>query len=129
MTPYDVEWLVEKRVVRLYVRDNISPLQAQHAYDMLNRCYTMGIAPVHLILEQTGMQRFPLTLNLYNFIIDGGKPEKAGWLIIVGDTRQTHFVGNLFSYVTGIPSRTFPTIEEAAHFLLNTDPTLQHYLD
>lgn len=122
--PYDVRWLLAERVIHLHVHGSISPYDAQQAYDSLAAFYATGKAPVHLVLEHTGLQKFPLTLNLYNFIIDGGKPSNAGWMLIVGTNRQAHFIGRLFSYVSGMQSDTFNTLDEAGRFLLSKDHTL-----
>lgn len=122
--PYCVEWLVYGRVAYLSIQGNVAPDEAQSAYISLMKLISQGKAPVHLILEHGGKQKFPLSMSLYNFIINGGAPLGKGYLIVVGGSRQAKFVGNLFSYVNGVDTATFTTLDEAADFLIERDPSL-----
>ncbi len=121
---YCVEWLVEGRVAYLSIQGDVAPDEAQSAYVALMKLIGQGKAPVHLILEHGGKQKFPLSMSLYNFIINGGTSLGKGRLIVVGSSRQAKFVGNLFSYVNGVDSATFATLDEAADFLYTSDPSL-----
>jgi len=122
---YEISWLIENRVVHLHVFGTVSIAEARQAYDALLVCHEKGTAPIHLILEHTGIEKFPLTLNPYNFIIEGGSPAKGGWMLIVGDNRQARFLGMLFSYVAKVKSRAFLKREQALEFLYDTDATLR----
>jgi hypothetical protein len=122
--PCNVEWLVERRVAYLNIQGDVAPDEAQLAYVNLMKLIGQGETPVHLILEHGGKQKFPLSMSLYNFIINGGAPLGKGCLIVVGSSRQARFVGNLFSYVSGVDTATFTTLDAAADYLYKRDPSL-----
>lgn len=122
--PYNIEWLVKERVVRVHVHGNLSLEEAHNAYEELEALTRPYERELHLILEHTGLKKFPLNLNVYNFIITGRPLNRGGWMLIVGTDRQARFIARLLSHASGLNSATFDTLEQALSFLAEQDSTL-----
>lgn len=121
---YQIQWLVVNKVIHLQIEGYMTLPEAKTAYDALQMYHKCGETPVHLVVEYQGNNRTPLTLNLYNFIIEGSKPHNQSYVVVVGTHRQALFLGKLFSHVPNLLTHYSPTLTQAQQFLKSVDARL-----
>lgn len=114
---YHIDWMQKKRVIHLTLSGNVSPIEVRTAYDALVVYYDEGDAPLYLLVDHTGIQRYPVGLNTYDFLIDGAPASKFNRVLVVGPNRQVRFLVRLFARVRQVPALAFETEQEALAFL------------
>lgn len=112
-----IDWLTENRVIYLRLWGNLSPTEVRTTYDSLIIYYGQGQPPLYLVVDHTNINRYPISLNVYDFVIDGNPASKLKQVLIVGPNRQFRFLMRLFARVRQVPSIAFNTEQEALDFL------------
>lgn len=125
--PFELSWYIPDRVI--YIRTHgETGSQLELFAQELGNYVQQGIAPVHLILDDTqtismNMKIKGLQMAFKNSHIDG---EKLGWCTGVGDTNTiVKVMTPLFVTMLQIEYKRFDHLTQAIAFLRQVDMTLR----
>lgn len=119
------EWIVPGRVLASHFVGDLNLAEVKASNDEAQQWIaTEGIAPVHTIVDLSGVQRYPTNLRDVRSIVRVDKPEMAGWTIIVSSNSIIRFISSTVTQLLRQKVRVFDGLEDAYHFLWETDATL-----
>lgn len=121
--PFELSWLVEKRVVSLKVWGKINISENKEMNARLSEIIHAGEAPVHLIVTLGDSLSVPLDISM----LAKGSPvtdKMVGRSILVGASGMIRFLGQMVANVTHADVRLVDTLEEAYQALRETDSSL-----
>ena len=125
---YQVEWIVENRVILFR---GIGDQTIETVEDAVNRLYKLanqGIEPVHLITDTQYTGSFPKNINALKQVI--ARPKNIGIVMITGGDSLYKFISLTLTKITGGESPVFRnTLEDALTYLAFLDPTLPHPIE
>jgi hypothetical protein len=84
-----------------------------------------GVAPVHTIVDLSGVKRYPTSLKDVRDIVRVDHPEMAGWSVIVSGNTIIRFISSTVTQLMRQKVRVFDNMDEAYAFLWDTDSSLQ----
>ncbi len=85
-----------------------------------------AIAPVHVVVNGSGVERYNLTLNQALAIYPPLDP-KVGWTVFYGTNRVTRFFASTMMQLVKGNFSFFGSYEETLAFLVRTDQTLEAF--
>lgn len=119
------EWIVPGRVLASHFGGDLNleevKVSNNEAQEWIAR---EGVAPVHTIVDLSGVQRYPTSLKDVRSIVRVDKPEMAGWTIIVSGNTIIRFISSTVTQLLRQKVRVFDRLDEAYAFLWDTDPSL-----
>ncbi len=123
--PYELHWLVEKRVTYARFHGVITiDVLAQYVEDQ-NALVAEGTPLVHSINDTLAVEKIDFNLrSLQVFSKTLKQPEGVGWHLDVSPKGLRRFLSSLALQFSGTRFRQFDTIEEAVEFIQENDPTL-----
>lgn len=83
-----------------------------------------GIAPVHVIVDMTRVERLPANLRDVMSGMRVDYPEKSGWTVVVSGSAIARFVAAITAQVLRQKVRSVSDVEDAYRFLWTADKTL-----
>ncbi|MEO8613368.1 MAG: hypothetical protein ABI690_36090 [Chloroflexota bacterium] len=121
---YQVTWLVENRIVHVL---NSGVANAEDVVNSMREAIALldsGEAPVHMLVEsQTEGSDISLG-DLLKIIRNNPKSTNIGWAVFVSENKMNRFFGSMGTQISGVQTKTFPTMAEAIAFLKRADITL-----
>jgi len=125
---YQVKWLVENRIVHVL---NTGVANADDIVNSMREAIALldsGEPPVHMLVEsQTEGSDISLS-DLLTIIRNNPKSSNIGWAVFVSENKMNRFFGSMGTQISGIQTKTFPTMVEAIAFLKRADITLPEHL-
>jgi hypothetical protein len=125
---YEVKWLLENRIV--YVL-NAGVGNAEDVINSMREAIALldsGEPPVHMVVEsQTEGSDISLA-DLLTIIRSSPKSTNIGWAVFVSENKMNRFFGSMGTQISGIQTKTFPTMAEAIAFLKRADITLPEHI-
>jgi hypothetical protein len=121
---YAVKWLVEKRIVHVL---NTGRANAEEIINSMRDAIVLldsGEAPVHMLVESQ-VEGSDISLgDLLTIIRKSPKSTNIGWAVFVSENKMNRFFGSMGTQISGVQTKTFPTLPEAIAFLKRADITL-----
>jgi len=125
MFDYKVEWLVEKRVIRIQLAGEYETETVQRGLAEMKQFVDSGTAPVHVILDSTGVTKMPKSIReLINQMESLRYHPNGGWILIISNSVMLRFAGQIASVFLGAQHRSVGTLEEAVETICHIEPGL-----
>lgn len=118
-------WLVHGRVLVAEFTGDVSGSHVRTVnLDMQAMIGEAGIAPVHVIVDMTRVERLPTNLRDVMGSMRVDYPEKSGWTVVVSGSSVARFVAAITAQFLRQRVRSVPTLDDAYRFLWTADATL-----
>ena len=125
MFDYKVGWLVENRVIRIQIMGEYDAEPVQAGIAKTKALVDVGTAPVHVILDSTGVTKMPKSIReLINQMDALRYHPNGGWIIIISNSVMLRFAGQIATVFLGANHRSVATYEEAIETLCHVEPAL-----
>ncbi len=125
---YQVKWLLENRIVHVL---NTGTANADDIVNSMHEAIALldsGEPPVHMLVEsQTEGSDISLG-DLLTIIRNNPKSNNIGWAVFVSENKMNRFFGSMGTQISGVQTKTFPTMAEAIAFLKRADITLPEHI-
>lgn len=123
--PYEVSWLVEKRIIYFHTSGIATIDDVKAGNKKVMAMLEEGIPFVHLITDSTDVEKVQLGLNdLASVFRDMPASPKMGWSIYISPKMLDRFFASVTTQLTKSRHREFTTLEDAIAFLRSVDDTL-----
>jgi hypothetical protein len=123
--PAQNEWIVPGRVLASHFYGDLQLDEVKASNDEAQGWIAReGIAPVHTIVDMSGIQRYPTSLKDVRSIVRVDKPEMAGWTIIVSGNTIIRFISSTVTQLLRQKVRVFDGLDDAYTFLWEADSSL-----
>lgn len=119
---YQIEWVIEKRVVLFRGIGDISIADVDDGVQRLRIFMDEGIAPVHVLSDSRYVGKVPTDLGTMQKLMK--KHDNAGRTVLIGGNAFTKFVSLILTRVSGGMLDSKNTFEEAVDFLMKIDLTM-----
>jgi hypothetical protein len=121
---YEVSYLVEKRVVFIYLQGKLTMSELRVMTAESRRLCEEGIPFVH-VLSDTRELKVDFKVSDFMELFRGLPPiPTVGWSVQITDNALQRFFFSLIAQLTHNKTRTFVTVEEGIAFLQKIDDTL-----
>jgi hypothetical protein len=125
---YQVEWIVENRVVLMRWIGNQTMQTVEEGVNRLQAFLDKGTPPVHVISDSRYLGRFPASLDALKKVMKQHK--NSGQTVSIGGNAATRFVSMMTTRLSGGVRLEFrDTFEDALVFLRRMDTTLPNEID
>jgi hypothetical protein len=124
--PYNVQWLVEKRILLSRYEGTVTIEDARGQVREGNALLREGIPLTHSIIDMSKVEKLP-SLQLASEFMSTDLSEvrdKLGWTIVVTNNKFLKFASSLFVPIFKVRQRFFGSLDEALAFLQEEDNTL-----
>lgn len=124
--PYQVQWLVEKRVVLSVYQGVVTIEDARGQVREANALLRQGIPLTHSVIDMTSVEKLPSLQLVSEFMSTDlhDVRDKLGWTIIITNNKFMKFASSLFVPMFNVRQRFYGTMNEALTFLQAEDNTL-----
>jgi hypothetical protein len=122
--PYEIRWYEDKRIIFEQLYGDLDMSAVIEAANATEQHIKQGNAPVHLVIDVSGMKSFPTNMTKINSVSGYLKDPNLGWVVLVGGNPLTNFVTQVVSQVVRFRVGQRPTLEQAIEFLRKQDATL-----
>ena len=123
--PYRIQWYIEKRVILEEAFGNVTIEElVQFNAEVTALIANEGIAPVHVIVDLTKVEKYPSSLREVLGTMRQKNPEKVGWMMVVTESPIMRFVASTIFQIARLKLRTFSTLQQAKGFLAEMDETV-----
>lgn len=129
--PYTIDWIVDKRVIYLQNRDELTAEDIENLTQQVKTMYQEGIAPIHAIeddRELKSIKSFSLDMLKSAFeAVREFEPSKSGTAVVIMPSsleEVSDFFGKLAELVTDIDYERVQSLPEALDILAKKDATL-----
>ena len=120
---YQVAWLVERRVLHLQILGEFELEGTQKGIAEVKTFVDSGIAPVHVIIDPTGITKMPSHLRDIISQMDSMRHHpNGGWIITISNSIMLRFAGQIVSVFLGANHRSVATFTEAVETISRIDP-------
>jgi hypothetical protein len=125
--PYKIKWVVPQRVLSII---SLGDINAEDYTTMFDQSYIeldQGIAPVHVITDNSNIKSYPTDLRVYVKRRPEHPLTQGGWIVIITKSATLRrFVQTALTLMLGSKRlRTVESLDAALAFLYTTDPTLK----
>lgn len=122
--PYELSWLLDKRIIHLRAFDILTAQEYQSAADELLLMFSDGIAPVHVIVDHLDVQEIKLSPTILKELIFPNQHEASGWTILVSPSKLATFSISMITQLNKVAIRTCDSLEEAMSILQRVDQSI-----
>ncbi|MBL8148248.1 MAG: hypothetical protein JNL34_17865 [Anaerolineae bacterium] len=120
-----IEWLLPGRVLRAHFWGEATGAEALAVNDEMQGWIGQdGIAPVHVILDLTGLEQLPPNIRGVMSKMRVDHPQKSGWTMVVGGSPAIRFIAAVTAQVLRQKVRLATSVDDACAFLRRADLTL-----
>lgn len=125
--PYQIEWLLEKRVLHVKMFGILADEDSAQIGVINSRHLEEGNAPVHILVDITGLEKFPTNLRQNSQYMDYLKSPALGWVIVVGLSNNVlaKFAVSVISQVIHFHLAQRDNMHDALSYLASHDSTLK----
>ena len=124
---YRDEWYIEKRVAIQYLYGTVTIDDAEASRNGMVKFLEDGTPLVHVLVDVTGIEKFPTNLAALKHLIPNLDKDRMGWLIIYGAHNVfMRFMASTLAQLgmPGVRLRIFSTLDESLTFLQGQDLSL-----
>ena len=123
--PYRIQWYVEGRVILEEAFGDVTVEELiRFNAEVTTLIVDQGIAPVHVIVDLTKVEKYPSSLREVLGTMRQKHPEKVGWMLVVTESPIMRFVASTVFQIARLKLRTFATLQQAKGFLAEIDETV-----
>ncbi len=124
--PYNVEWLVEGRVMLVTLSGNLDLEAIDRLTETMTEYFNKGQPPlVHQIYDATSIGNFPTNImEARKFAERYIRHPLVGWGMIITSNTTIKFIGAVVTGIAKTRSRIFGSMDEAITFLAEMDSTV-----
>lgn len=122
--PYELSWLLDKRVIHLRAFDILTAQEYETSADELLSMFDDGIAPVHVVVDHLDVDEIKLSPTLVKDLIFPNQHEASGWTILVAASKLATFSISMITQLNNVSIRTCDTLEEAMETLQRVDNSI-----
>lgn len=122
--PHKMSWLIEKRVLQIEYDGLVDKAEVQFINAELDRYLNEGIHPVHILSDNTKMEKVELTVSLARESFTAMKRPGWGWVIVIGMPRLVRFFAEVFATQFGVKIKIALDADEAMQILKKQDLSL-----
>jgi hypothetical protein len=120
------EWIIPGRVLAAHYSGDLKLEEVSTSNDEAQHWIANeGVAPVHTVVDLSGITRYPTNLKDVRDIVRVDHPEMAGWSIIVSGNTIVRFISSTVTQLMRQKVRVFDSLDEGYAFLWETDASLQ----
>ena len=126
--PCELKWYLQDRVLlqRLSGVVTLEDVKASNA--QLKTFLASGVAPTHVIVDLSGVERFPTSLStIKEFVQPVPNQDILGWVLIFGAKNALlRFLASMVTQLAGenVRMRMLDTLPQAIDFIRKQDETL-----
>jgi len=122
--PYQLDWIVEKRLLFGQMWDKPSPDEIRQFSASINRSVASGQPPVHCLIDINQVTPTPFSVQQLDSFLSRESTENFGWIILVSDNLLSRFLGAAVIQLALVSMRVFKDRPSALRFLSDIDSTL-----
>jgi hypothetical protein len=89
--PYEMAWLVERRIVHAVVHGKFPVSEIRQASEAASAMFDAGIKPVHFLVDIAAMQLEDFELDVIRSSAVYLQHPNLGWWIVYGSTNQLYY--------------------------------------
>ena len=122
--PHDISWVVEKKVLHVQYKGTVEKEELVEVNQDLVAYLDEGEAPIHIISDQTNMDRLNADLKSFRQQMTIMNDSRWGWIMILGADPITKFFSQLVSHAFRKKMRIVKTLDDAKYALSIEDTRL-----
>jgi hypothetical protein len=125
--PYQISWHVEKRVLMVKLFGVLIEQESNEVGEINTRYLQEGIAPVHIIVDTNGLEKFPVNLRQNSQFMAYLSSPALGWVVVLGlsNNMLARFAVTVISQVVKFKLAQRTTVDDALSYLQSQDSTLK----
>jgi hypothetical protein len=125
--PYEISWHLEKRVLMVKLFGVLIEQESNEVSEINTRHLQEGIAPVHIIVDTNGLEKFPVNLRQNSQYMAYLSSPSLGWVIVLGlsNNMLARFAVTVISQVVKFRLAQRTTVADALSYLESQDATLK----
>ena len=121
--PYQMSWLVEKRVIYAQLYGYVTQEDLAAYYQMMIDLAEESELLLHTFTDSSGMTGMKMSFReLQNMTFNG--IHNLGWAILISPSKLNRFFASVVTQLSHKRGRQFETLEEGLHFLQEMDDSL-----
>lgn len=124
---YELSWYIDRRIVLARLTGDVSAEEIFQNNQRIARDYVQqGQAPVHLLIDISGMEKFPSNLKQLKAASDILLREHSlGWMVTVGKVNTLErFLTSTLTQMFGVRLHMTDTLARALAFLSKNDVSI-----
>jgi len=124
---YQISWHLEKRILMVKMFGILTDEESTEISAINSRHLQEGTAPVHIIVDTTGLEKFPTNLRQNSQFMAYLRSPSLGWVIVIGLANNVlaKFAVSVISQVIHFQLSQRDSIADALRFLEGHDSTLK----
>ena len=126
--PCELKWYLKDRVLLERLHGVVTLEDVKDSNVQLKALLASGVAPTHVIVDLSGVERFPTSLStIKEFVKPVPNQEILGWVLIFGAQNSLlRFLASMVTQFTGdnVRMRMFDDLTETLDFIRKQDETL-----
>jgi len=118
---------VEKRVLMVKLFGVLIEQESNEVGEINTRYLQEGIAPVHIIVDTNGLEKFPVNLRQNSQFMAYLSSPALGWVVVLGlsNNMLARFAVTVISQVVKFKLAQRTTVDDALSYLQSQDSTLK----
>lgn len=123
---FELKWYLSKRIILARLTGELDLDQVEALAKNIYLLIDEGIAPVHILIDDTKGGRPPISLNQLKARLTWAEHPSLGWVVAIGEADPVaKFLVPLLMKIMKIEFVRYPTLLAAVEFLKKRDLTLQ----
>jgi len=122
---YETSWADDKRIIYTKLSGILTSKEAQEMSDTHAKFLSEGTAPVHLVVDVTGLTAVPTNLRQNTSMGGYLRHPSLGWTVLVGGNVLVNFMVSVIGQVFKFRYSKRETLEDAIAYLVAQDQTLE----
>lgn len=120
-----ITWKIERRIIYVDFSGGVTVEEIEHASRAVVQYIRAGQAPVHVIADMIGVERYPREFGRLVGAIPNLAENNLGKTILIGNNdRLVQLMVTVIRHAVQIDLRMFENMDRTLTFLQETDPTL-----
>jgi hypothetical protein len=121
---FETTWADEKRIIYTKLSGTLTSQEAQDMSDTHAKYLSEGTAPVHLIVDVTGLSGVPTNLRQNTSMGGYLRHPALGWTVLIGGNVLVNFMVSVIGQVFKFRYSKRESFEDAIAYLISQDQTL-----
>jgi SpoIIAA-like len=122
--PFKTSWADDKRIIYTKLTGTLTAQEAQEMSDTHAKFLSEGTAPVHLVVDVTGLSGVPTNLRQNTSMGGYLRHSALGWTVLIGGNVLVNFMVSVIGQVFKFRYSKRETLDEALAYLIAQDQTL-----
>jgi hypothetical protein len=123
-----VEWLYRDRIIHQQFYGNLTIADITYVTEATGPLMAAGAAPIHTLVDARFVEKYPANLPALRQAVTSTASDKLGWVIMLNNGNPVlKFISAVLAQVAivNVRMRIFDTPDQALHFLLSMDSSLE----